>query len=147
MRALTMSTTASPETVCPFLAANRQRAAMTVIVVMEEAVSADRAKNAQWTLTAAVLVLVITANVAIPVLMQRTARATHRGICANTDFVVCPPSPFHPLTLSIHNLLCTLSDLQCVREVSADQFQIGCIPHSNLSIETVLIYFQCIDSL
>jgi len=122
MRALTMSTTASPETVCPFLAANRQRAPMTVIVVMEEAVSADRAKNAEWTLTAAVLVLVITANVAIPVLRQRTARATHRGICANTDSA-------------------------CVRGVIADQFQIGCIPHANLSNEIALIFLQCIDSL
>ena len=147
MRALTMSTTASPETVCPFLAANRQRAPMTVIVVMEEAVSADRAKNAEWTLTAAVLVLVITANVAIPVLRQRTARATHRGICANTDSAVCPPSPFHSLSPSIHNLLCTLSDLQCVRGVIADQFQIGCIPHANLSNEIALIFLQCIDSL
>ena len=103
MRALTMSTTASPETVCPFLAVNPQCAPMTVIVAMEEPVSADRAKNAQWTLTAAAVGSVIMVNVVIPVTLQMTARAMHRGICANTDSVVCPPSPFHSLSFHLNS--------------------------------------------
>merc|ERR1711973_1028026 len=84
MRALTMSTMDSLETVYPFWAANRQCAPMTATAVMEEPVSADRAKNAPKTLTAAVVMLVITGNAVLRALRTQIVRAVHWVICANT---------------------------------------------------------------
>jgi len=83
MRALTMSTMDSLETVYPFWAANRQCAPMTATAVMEEPVSADRAKNVPKTLTAAVVMLVITDSAVLRARRTQIAQAVHRVICAN----------------------------------------------------------------
>merc|ERR1711973_1008117 len=104
-RALTMSTMDSLETVYPFWAANRQCAPMTATAVMEEPVSADRAKNVPKTLTAAhmaVIELVITGNAVLRVKSTQIVPAVHRVICANML-------------------------IACVREASADsyRFRIG----------------------
>jgi len=83
MRALTMSTMDSLETVYPFWAANRQCAPMTATAVMEEPVSADRAKNVPKTLTAAVVMLVITDSAVLRARRTQIVRAVPRVICAN----------------------------------------------------------------
>ena len=86
MRALTMSTMDSLETVYPFWAANRQCAPMTATAVMEEPVSADRAKNVPKTLTAAhmvVIELAITGNAVRRVQRTQIVPAVHRVISAN----------------------------------------------------------------
>merc|ERR1719385_543246 len=95
----------SLETVYPFWAANRQCAPMTATAVMEEPVSADRAKNVSKTLTAAataVIELVITGNAVHRVQRTQIVLAVHRVICANML-------------------------IACVREASADsvRFRIG----------------------
>merc|ERR1711973_393688 len=102
MRALTMSTMDSLETVYPFWAANRQCAPMTATAVMEEPVSADRAKNVSKTLTAAataVIELVITGNAVLRVQHTQIVRAVHRVISVNML-------------------------IACVREASADSVRI-----------------------
>merc|ERR1711973_754832 len=127
MRALTMSTMDSLETVYPFWAANRQCAPMTATAVMEEPVSADRAKNVPKTLTAAhmaVIELVITGNVVLRVKSTQIARAVHRVICANM------------LTA-------------CVREATADcyRFRIVSEQYSNRSMYMVICVLSHLSHL
>merc|ERR1711973_904295 len=118
MRALTMSTMDSLETVYPFWAANRQCAPMTATAVMEEPVSADRAKNVPKTLTAAhmaVIELVITDNAVHRVQRTQIARAVHRVICANML-------------------------IACVREATADsyRFRIGYVQYDCRQVYSVV---------
>merc|ERR1719295_1369564 len=118
MRALTMSTMDSLETVYPFWAANRQCAPMTATAVMEEPVSADRAKSVLKTLTAAhmaVIEPVITGNAALRVRRTQIVPAVHRVICANML-------------------------IACVREASADsyRFRIDSEQYSNRSMYMVI---------
>jgi len=115
MRALTMSTMDSLETVFPFWAVNRQCAHMTVIVVMEEPVSADRARNAQPILTAAVVVLVITDSAGLHVKRTQTAAAVLRVICANTPIACAEEANAKQYIWMVYSTamaltLCTCSD-------------------------------------